>query len=355
MRKSLPIMLIIVFTLFVNFCFVKAQNTDNNGYYYTRDDEKCDEYVFEDLPRYLNSIENINLNDITVGGGIKVFSDTEQLEKIIYPIYENDKLKYTFMVLNTDEEGYGGFLSEWYVDNLSYLLSQSSSNEPLLLFENSNEIFGQIGNKKMQLTAEEKVMTVSERIELENNVEVNSQNSSVEFNKISTMTVNQTVRLKWEMIKTQETDESNCGIVIMHNILYNQFGGTYWYDDIVAYMRKNYGTMLEVTTYRMYQYLVNSSLSAYNYMPNSRPTLENVKYYIGSLSKYIYACGTMPTADGAANHAFAIIGYNDDDLVIYIDPYSASSMTSSSNYYTLPGYYGGTFTWDSGYITNICG
>ncbi|MDO4377626.1 MAG: hypothetical protein Q4C64_00565 [Erysipelotrichia bacterium] len=353
MRKSLSIILIIVFSLFVSVCPVKAQNTDKSGYYYTQDDAKCDEYVFDDLWRYLNSIENINLNDITVGSGIKVFSDMEQVEKIIYPIYENDKLKYTFMVLNTGE-GYGGFLSEWYVDNLSYLLSQSSSNEPLLLFENRNEIFGQIGNKKMQLTVEEKVMSIVERIELESNVEINSQNSYVEFNKTSTKSMNQTVRLKWHSDMTQDEDEYDCGIITMHNILYNQFGGIYWYNDIATYMTNKYGDIYHINTYRMYQYLVNSSLSAYNYMPSSRPTLENVKYYIGSLSKYIYACGSRPIEDGKrAGHAFAIIGYNDNDLVIYIDPYIDYSMTSSPNYYTLPCYYGGTFTWDEGYITNI--
>lgn len=267
---------------------------------------------------------------------------------MIFPVFENDIVIASFIVVKDNKVS--GFFTQWYVDAINKLLQLSTKDNPMVLFEDDQGIYGGVGDIVISLTDGKVVSNDYTYLLQEKNVNVSFLRDYITYNDSAYYaTFSQTV-LSWTSNKVMGQYENLCTFYTTHNILWNQIYHYDWYNQMRNYIISIYGStgLYQMNTSKVYSYLVNNGFTVGNYVATGSMTYNGVVSRINN-GYYIF-CNASNTSGG---HAFTIVGYTSTGLTKYVDPYDDDILTSSGDSYTYPGYYGGTYDWDRGYISTI--
>lgn len=225
MKKRNFLKILLIFTI----CFFSIQpafSVNSCLFFWSEDTTNADDYVKENIYQLLlgHNQDNVNLCDnLKVGSGIKVITEPE-IEYYLYPIYENDSVKYVYR-LYYDEDGYIVVLGEELVSHFNELMQLKKaenklvlSNDNLLLICNDEIIpWAKDNISKKQYSYEEVNRLLSQRKnDIKKNIftplEFNQSNRS----KIETRDVNFFLAIDYI---DQQIDDSWCAGHVAANIL----------------------------------------------------------------------------------------------------------------------------------------
>lgn len=141
MKRFISIILS-VFMIISNTCLVSA-NENLNFYTISINTESYDAYVYEKIGGFLYGHYGEVNESLKVGRGISIFNEND-FPKVLYPVWNGNKIKGTFVVVNVEDE-FSGTYSEMYVEQLNNLISLTSLDNPLKLIAD-NGLYAMIDN-----------------------------------------------------------------------------------------------------------------------------------------------------------------------------------------------------------------
>ena len=345
MKKMLKaiITIIVVGLLFPINAFAED---DKSLYAYTNYDVEIENYAKEKVTTYMNShYDNRNVNNLELGEGIKIFT-TNNENKILYPIWENDTIVATFIVGKESEQFYAVY-SEAYIDQLNFLSTISSISSPIYIVANENGIFGVIDDKWYNLNENIGNYEYEEEYFLNDKLLINS------FEKVEVIPYIQT-RIPTSYSKSftiyqSQGSGSYCYSYALGNILMNMGYSSYTPANIQAYM--NYSSGASKSDLSNY---LNSKGLTCNYGEYGYLSFNDVMTLIYNSNSYIYIGARSNNRN--VSHAFVIYGYFNNgstQLYNFWNPWYNYKQTMSAGNRIIETGSSETFTWNNGYLYNI--
>lgn len=125
-----------------NTCLVSA-NENLNFYTLSINTESYDAYVYEKIGSFLYGHYGEINESLKVGKGISIINEND-FSKLLYPVWNGNKIEGTFIVVNVEDE-FSGTYSKMYVEQLNDLIPLTSVDDPLKLIAD-NGFYAMIGN-----------------------------------------------------------------------------------------------------------------------------------------------------------------------------------------------------------------
>lgn len=349
--KKIFSVLLAVFMIVSNTCVVFA-NENVELYAYTTDTEGFDAYATEKIGAFLyGHYEQINEN-LEIGKGILIINNNDY-PKVLYPVWNNNEIKGTFIVVNVDGE-YSGTYSEMYANQLNELIPLTSEAQPLKLVSD-NGFYALVG---------EVVYSINQLVEKSNNVisiDTTLENLHI-INSFEKMPFNQPIvpryptskYLSWTRYTSLQPayDESDgyCAAYCLYNIFRNKGITTHTFSNVKAGV-PNYG----ITMNYLKSYLTNNG---YSYTASSGYL--DINGVIGAVYSYnsyvlMLTCRVDYNDElGYFGHAMVLTGYSTVGNTYRVwDPVYSDMKTMDANTRKVTTAEGFTFRWSGGYVYNI--
>jgi hypothetical protein len=322
-------------------------STSASLFAYSKDIKKQTMYVEENVSKYMSA--HYNSGDITtyqVGNGISI-NDPNDIEKVLFPVWNNDLIVATFIVIDNGN-GYSGIYSEAYANQLEYLVGKTSRENALFLVATGETLYATINDQWYDLNAE--IGTVST-----NPPFVGASHSSIDASvKLDINPYYQTrIATSYQKNFTIYYPQGNgnyCYSYALGNILLNMGYSSYTPADIQSYMNYSLGA----SQIDMHNYLASKGLTC-TYSTSGFMSFDDVASTIYYNDSYIYISAQQYNT-WSAYHALVIFGYfsnGTNELYNIWNPWFSNTQTMDASTRLIMVGDTTTFIWNNGYLYNI--
>lgn len=345
MKKIINIFLIIL--LSIGVLSTNAYADDNVSLYTISEiNINIENYAKENVGVYMNSHYDGKVNeDYKLGQGIKIYNLNYD-NKMIFPVWDNNRIIATFVVEEKDEEICAVY-SEAYVNQLNYLINISSVVSPICIFSDDYGIYAVVDNTWYDLNGNAGDGETKTVLLNNDGIIINS------FDKLEITPYLQpriaTSYAKSFTIFYSQGSGMYCYSFALGNILLNMGYSNCTPSNIQAYMNYKEGA----TKDELKNYLVSKGLTC-TYSNSGYLSFDDVMNVIYNKNSYIYIGAKSNTRD--ANHAFVIYGYYNDgntQLYNFWNPWYTYKQTMSATTRIINTKSTETFTWNKGYLYDI--
>lgn len=344
----------VAFTMVLTMLFMIAVpvNAYANGmthlYAYTYDTNGHEEYASTRVASFMNTYGH-NSADLVLGKGIRIDSQ-DTLERVLFPIWESDKIVAALLVSLDDDGTYYGSYSELYAKQLDALKSIATNNNPLALVAADDGFYAVVSDQWYDLDGEvgEYFVRGYPQNELNEVIDTREPLPHVEAPQTRAST---TYVLPFTIYHVAPGNAGKCYAYALGNILMNM-GYNYTPFDILAYTGQAQGVRTSVLA----NYLSSKGLSCTYKEPGY---LESSK--VGEIlrkKQYIYLSAKNIT-DQEGAHALVLFGYADDGLMRTYNiwnPWSNYTQVMDADTRKIElevNHKFKTFLWNNGYLYDI--
>lgn len=288
-----------------------------------------------------------NMEDLKLGTGITIY-DPDDVDKVLFPVWENDEIIATFLVTVIDEGTCSGSYSAAYALQLNAIKRLTSQANPLSLVVIDDGFFGVIGNQWYDLngTAGQGVAKV---LTLSTFTSVINAHDSVCYSVYMQPRITNRYVLPFTPSGTQTSVEGGvCYAYAMSAILQNMGFYKYTPQTISTVLGDAGATKSQLAGYLSAEGFC-CTYSDIGYMP-----LNDVKNRIYHQHDYIYI--SAKADDNSGYHAMVLFGYFDDgaNALYYIwNPWYTYTQVIDATTRNIPTENTVSFDWNHGYIYNI--
>lgn len=344
-KKSIKLFLVICLSLIM---FQTTGLYANDRQLYARSKELTGHttYASENLGKYIISNEGYLNKDYTLGKGIYI-SDPLDVDKALYPIWENDEIVATFLVVYVEGE-YSGIYSKAYAEQLDELVDITSMDYPLNLVVQNDRFYGVIGNRWYDLNEEPGSYDTLNYLSNDSELMIIDASQTIYYKEIIQTRIPTTYSKSFTIYQVQTGDYRYS--YALGNILMNMGYSSYTPANIQSYMNFSLGA----SNSEMVAYLNSKGLNA-SYASNGYLSFSDVQNIIYYNNSYIYIGATNQSTLSSA-HAFVIFGYYNDGvskLYNVWNPWYSYRQTMNATTRIITTESTRTYKWDLGYIHNI--
>ena len=344
-KKCLSV-LIAVLVIFGAMAPVQAANgNDCTLYAYSCDVSTQEEYAASVVSQFIYShgYEG-EVSNLELGKGI-IINDEEEIEKVLFPIWEDNTIVATFLVSFDGDACYGSF-SEIYAQQLNALQNVATVNSPLVLVVQNDTIYAVISTKWYDLNGGMGEYVIGEEYGVLGLQPINARNAVV-YDEYIQPRIPTAYAKTFTIYQTQST--YYCYAYALGNMLMNMGYTSYTPANIISYMNSATGA----TQPQMASYLESKGLSC-TYSRSGYLSFSAVQNILYNGNGYIYMNASNNDANTA--HIFVLIGYantGSEQLYTIWNPWYTYKQTISASTRYIPTESTKSYTWDNGYLYNI--
>lgn len=336
--------------------FVVASASENTPLYaYTVNSEGFDQYAIENLTNHMLAFYGYVDNDLKLGQGINVFGDVSS-QTFVYPIWKNNEIVATFKVVSIEGE-YSGSYSEGNVQQLNFGRTIATAFQPLVLFKSNDKLLLSVkGNVYDAVDNVGKIMNEFnlDSILLEELIIGNG--SFLDYKAPFPSRASTSWHLPWNVPDHNPTDNAFNYAYCLSAVLRNLGYIPYTVAKIKSDMRSRLGDAYTFADLNQ----VKSYLNDKGFIYQSTNTYLAKSVVISKIyDERTYIFVRLTHSNGQNKFYGIITGYattNGNTAYQLYEPRSSSingRCTMDSSTRVVINSRGETFTWNSGYITNI--
>lgn len=318
-------------------------------YVNTKINENSDVYVENNISSFImaHGYDYTYANNLEVGKGIYI-DDPNDVEKYVYPIWNDDTIVATFLVYNL-EGVYSGSYSTMYANQLNELYHLTNQTTPLSIAVRDEDIFGIISNNWYNLN-EDLCISKTENYVNNLNLEVLNAYEKIDYvEKIQSRASTSNIS-PFTIYQKQPSGEAKCYSYALGNMLMNRGYSSYTPANIQSYMKNIDAALIS----QLVNYC-NSKNLTFSYSLRGYASVNNVKMYIDAYD-YILVYAEKYGDSSTTRHVFVIIGYTYDGVNTFYrfwNPWYSDFQTMDSSTRIMPTKTSTSYYWNNGYIYNV--
>lgn len=326
-------------------------------YVYTSNTEEFDKYASENIGNYIYGHYGYLDDTIELGKGVSVYGNVDN-PIVVYPIWKNNVIVATFMVVLIDNEFTGTYSSN-NVAQLNYVKELISLDRPLKLAIINDEFYFLIDNDVYDANSNIGIVikdVIVSEIDFKDG-QVIDCSENIEFILPIIPKVPTGYSLGWSYSYHNPEDDYYCHAYSLSGLLMNQGFTQYTFSKVKSGITTFEGGTIPLTKANVAKVVSYLKKEGFTCVSSSSGYLSytDIQTYLYNNQKYVMVGLTY---EGSGNHFGVITAYaNLSGTITYTiyDPRSEGSglctMSGSTRKFTNSDLE--TYIWDAGYITGV--